>query len=473
MLNKTPLKSPSLESEVRKVFNDLSAFQKTKTNDFHLTTITSVLELKEDYSLSGTVHLKKSIVVMPDTVLTIEPNTKIVFGPDAMIYCMGSLQANGEEDSPILFKAEGEISGNIHLRGVPKNPNLFNYCKFDGLTGLSEKLFNQFNEDAEKGVSFSSGGAISGFGTSISISYSRFENNRAKKYGGAIDLRSSKANISHSYFDSNESLKEGGAVYAKDSQLNITNSNASKNVGFSGGFLCLVDSRAWFSDNNYGFNKSTNVGGVIAIKDSQVDSMHDEFYLNNSEMNGGVLWMSDSELSLKESNIIENASNHYGGVITSINSTLNISESYFEENKTKKSGGVLQLVNSEVVIDSSRFIRNEAELFSAGVFEAKDSTITIINSEYRLNTAPSSACFDLYDSTASIIDSVFDANHALAQGVGFARDSTLKLDNSSIVNNDAGIDSAAIVLEDSTYTHTRCEFANNTPKDVHIVRFDS
>ena len=133
------------------------------------------------------------------------------------------------------------------------------------------------------------GGAIIATNSTVDISRSRFEDNKAD-LGGAISAdQDSIINMSDNVFVSNSASYGGGVLYCSNSTITIQASG--------------------FHDNN------ASSGGVLASSSSAIRIKTSEFH-DNSASSGGVLASSSSAITIRGSEFHDNSAVYWGGVLT-------------------------------------------------------------------------------------------------------------------------------------------------------------
>ena len=186
----------------------------------------------------------------------------------------------------------------------------------------------------------------------VSISNSKFENNKASKFnGGAISSYASCTRISRCNFTDNEAYENGGALHLNGNDCVVENSR-------------FINSNAWYDDVYY------------------------------ADVGGGAIFYNGFNLSVSKSHF-ENSRGSKGGAIlvdlddygSDKKSLLNVFESNFTANHAKMFGAIFGgygVLN----IDGCQFIRNTAEICSA---VASGGTAKITNSKFINNTSPYAA----------------------------------------------------------------------------------
>ena len=256
------------------------------------------------------------------------------------------------------------------------------------------------------------GGAIAAINCkSITISQSRFENNRAD-YGGAIYAEESKIIVHSTIFTSNYAISGGGVFFIMDSTISIIGASDffSNAAEYDGGVLYSL----W---SNIKITASSFVGNVV--RDTN-------YYLGNGIWSGGgVIYCNEGKISITKSKFYHNAvisglGIGAGGVLNSFYASyIKIQASQFRNNSVtlyageSGKGGVLYALDSKIILEENNFDSNVAAT-TGGVVHSDYSNIEIRKSEFSNNAATSGGV--LYSSHCdmiAIVGSVFHNNSAM------------------------------------------------------------
>jgi parallel beta-helix repeat protein len=230
---------------------------------------------------SGPIHITGDITIPVGITLTINAGVDIYLASGVDIFVEGTLNAGNNPGSPVIFTASGSNWGHIVFNST--STGSINNCLF------------------EKGLVTGSGAA--GYGGSIyinsnnvSITNSRFENNRGI-WGGAIFIGSSKQpTISNSFFKNNVAAQCGGGIYYWNLsggtlsncifEGNIANNNTTEY--YTGGGVALQ------------INASTKILNCTFINnDAPYSAYGDDLLLhgsNNARITNCVFWGSASPI---------------------------------------------------------------------------------------------------------------------------------------------------------------------------------
>ena len=365
--------------------------------------------------LPGTHHLSKvnlTLSSMDNFVLTSENLAQIKCTSDSSIHFS---QAHCIRITNLEFIGCG---GNV-VEGVIKF--LVNNTKFEGqensgtaleLTGTIAQIFNSTLVSNRKGsywLYFDGfiGGAIIATNSTIDISHSRFEGNRARDYGGAIFAKqNSIIRMSNNVFINN-AASFGGALFPYNSIFTINVSVFQSNTGnVSGGALLSFSSTITIEASEFDNNIAMYDGGALSSTDSSIAVNASKFCGNTGLAGGGALYVSDnSTIAIEASEFHENNADG-GGVLYSLNSAITIEASEFGDNIAYSYGGVLFSKSSTVLVSESEFISNSANI-SGGVILAKDGSII----QYCNNLQIHNNSANLY-AVVYLINSEFKGNYS-------------------------------------------------------------
>ena len=194
------------------------------------------------------------------------------------------------------------------------------------LLETTTKIINCTFESNRRGLNATNGefygGVIIAVNSSVDISQSKFEDNRADN-GGAIFAEHSIVNVSGSTFINNNAERYGGALHS------------------DGGVSC--------SDQN-----------TITMKQS-------EFY-GNSAHYGGVVSSRHSIIVIKEGNFHDNIATIVGGVLHTTRSTITIDDTAFTNNTSTAGAVIFAIQNSIIQQYNYLLINNNLATINAVVF---------------------------------------------------------------------------------------------------------
>ena len=229
-----------------------------------------------------------------------------------------------------------------------------------------------------------SGPALELIATSVQIVNSTFVSNRKGSYrqfaafdveyvplfghvvdgliGGAIIATNSTIDISHTKFEGNRA-DFGGAIFADNSTIN------------------MIDSVSFIN------NTASDCGGVLCSNGSVITKINASTFNNNhAEFGGGVLWSFNSAVTIEVSEFRDNTA-RIGSVLETFNSTITIDACEFTGNSATIIGGVLFSESSIITLEGSVLDNNSATNFG-GVLFSESSTTTIDGREFDNNPVP-------------------------------------------------------------------------------------
>ncbi|MBU2650222.1 MAG: T9SS type A sorting domain-containing protein [Bacteroidetes bacterium] len=250
-----------------------------------------------------TVYVTDDISIPEGESLVIFPGTLIRFEGMYALYVRGSLQAQGLEGNPVIFKS-GDTTGfsvDTLARG--------------GWNGIR---FYYTDPGADSSI----------------MEYCIFHHGKAvsqdslRNYGGALSIQFfDKVRIDHCTFEDNFAFYNGGAVYLEEADVLIRNSVFTGNrcgppydpYGY-GGAVCSDHSEVIILDNSFNDNYSTGVGGAVAIRFRDARLCNNSFTLNYSALGGAVGFLHYYENFHSQCNNLftQNGSVFFGGGIACI-----------------------------------------------------------------------------------------------------------------------------------------------------------
>ena len=300
------------------------------------------------------------------------------------------------------------------------------------------------------------GGAIIATNSSISISQSNFEGNRAD-VGGAIFAESSIININGSAFLHAESIIDDGVTVLL---FNYSNNGANKVLNFknntaklAGGVVSCFNSTITIEETEFHSNHAAYDGGVLYSVNSTITIKKSKFGSNNTTvLFGGVLSvLSSSTITIEASEFDSNSAKLSGGALYSAWSTITINTSRFHGNTDVFNGAVVYVTECSVTIEASKFRNNSAEV--SGVLYSENSDVTIVKSEFTSNSASNEGgVMDSYNSTITISESIFSENISPNGAVIYATyGSKIQYHNCLVIDNNSAVSHAVIYLFDSEF----------------------
>lgn len=242
----------------------------------------------------------------------------------------------------------------------------------------------------------------------------------------------------------------------RPSILNIIDSRFAHNESQHGGAVCTTGGRVNIYNTTFDSNKVSGIGGAVAnvyegsfngIARMNIENSY--FYNNSSEVGGGI--MSNSVLTISNSSFISNSAQYVGGGVVVF------------------SNGNDNLIVETSIIDST-FLSNSVELDSGGGIYHEGRTLSVVNSEFRGNTAVNGGGAILNETsefnptaTMKIADSTFQENGAQwGGGVANRMTGTMTISNSTFVDNMADVGGGIINQNAASLWLSNSTLSSNT-----------
>ncbi len=256
----------------------------------------------------------------------------------------------------------------------------------------------------------------------VTITNSDFTNNTADSYGGAIysttHVDNSKAivlDVRDSAFEANAALK-GGAVYltsGTDAYMNNVQFTDNTNTtvdhdtkkDFNGGALYLSESTVEINGATFSGNTAAYNGGAIgAYSDSHAILNNITATANAASNAGGFLYNSGSVCDVYNSNLTENTAQKTGGAM-SLHSegTTNVYATTFKGNTAVSHGGAVYVYTgaSNTLMQDCTFLENVSEAYGGAVYASNASLLQMYNTVAKHNQAGSGGV--LYETTTDTV----------------------------------------------------------------------
>ena len=336
-----------------------------------------------------------------------------------------------------------EAVGNVSLCSFTSNSPGVVHMSFNVTLQVQHSCFHQ--NEAIKCVgclddSATEGGCLLGFHlVYVSVINSSFTENIAQR-GSVIHMTDQSAiNISGSTFTSNKA-SEGGVI-SLSGQVNATISHCN--------FFTNTRLESGMTDITYSYFKGNNdvlLGGVVLSEDEVVVEIHNSIFCGNTAGKGGVLYIQKSKLTVLYSNFTGNAAEDVGGAIALFHDTqASILHSLFVGNKAMEGGAIFASRDCMLNLEHSNLTQNQARqtggalVFVDGKYHhtPNEPTLTIVNSNFVMNTAKSSGAVYLSNRIkTTILNSTFSNNSAHQTAAMTIRGSTVSyIQNAIFVGN--------------------------------------
>uniref|UniRef100_A0A7S2F8R9 Polymorphic outer membrane protein n=1 Tax=Octactis speculum TaxID=3111310 RepID=A0A7S2F8R9_9STRA len=175
-------------------------------------------------------------------------------------------------------------------------------------------------------------------------------------------------------------------------------------------------------------SNSATTGGAVYL-DSTTLTIDACTFQSHSSTQGAAIYATDCQLTIEGSTFKDNTANTgVGGALVCWYSNLTVTTSIFASNSAKN--GALLLMNLRATITGSTFTNNAAE--QGGAIHMTDSTAFIDGSMFLSNVAQegdgSAGALYLLLSTVTVLDSTFRSNTAVAGGGLYSRASRMSID---------------------------------------------
>lgn len=338
--------------------------------------------------------------------------------------------------------------------------------------------------------------------SSLEISNSTFNNNRAKSDGAAVNVQSiSLLSISNCNFTGNHADDKGGAIYTKDVlDLSVTNSAFIGNsAGADGGAInCEKGKSVLVQSSTFEENTAGSFGGSVTILSSSNAIMMDSRFIgNNAGISSGAIFTEritsvTVERCLFELNTAETDS---GALRVDRSSRINIRTSTFNDNVVALFAGAILFqdhsssVENRIDIEQCTFARNKAtnDRSSAGAVAIMDTNrnslhVNVIDCNFVNCTAAVGGAFQAYGLGGILIfeNTEFLSNKALREGGALKLhhlSSEVQINNCSFIKNEVDLISeqgGAVYISNVVLPadHKRyCLTANNTLFESNSARY--
>ncbi|MCG8621137.1 MAG: hypothetical protein MJE68_03910, partial [Proteobacteria bacterium] len=308
-------------------------------------------------------------------------------------------------------KFEGRENSGTALELIETTAQIVNSTFVSNIKGSYRGCIEVFGP--ESGCLFKGliGGAIIATNSTVDISRSRFDDNKAD-IGGAISAeQDSIINMSGNVFVSNSASFGGGVLHSSSSTITTEASGFHDNNAFLGGVLASISSAITIKESEFHDNSASS-GGIMASGSSAITIEASKFHNNSAIYWGGVLasisairieasalqyynafvegilYSNSSTITIETmaSKFYDNSA-YNGEVLDSSSSNITIEASEFNDNNANYLGGVLYSSHSTITVEASKFYDNNATN-SGGVLSARSSNIAIASSNFTNNVSP-------------------------------------------------------------------------------------
>jgi len=257
---------------------------------------------------SDSVLVIGDLEITENSIITINPGTRVLFDGHFTITSKGAIKSNGVKNDSIYFTLNDPST----------------YIKGDFLTGWGGIIFssslNGSNKSSLKYTVFSKANAEYYKSTLYiqslenDIEHCRFNDNYSY-LAGAIKLEAN-INIKHCTFTNNESENYGGAISCRGSGIIIDSCFFKSNIARSGGGAINATRNITISNSTFYENQAERGGALLVRTDENELEIVNNIVSNNyaSEYGGGIV-ASGNNFSMINNLIINNSTKYYGGGI--------------------------------------------------------------------------------------------------------------------------------------------------------------
>ena len=321
-------------------------------------------------------------------------NTTLVFLPGTHYLSTGNLILSDMDYFAMKSensKAQIKCTNDSHIHFSQSSRIHITNLEFIGCGGNQVRQVEQFAiKDAKFEGQGNSGMALELIGTTAQILNSIFVSNRNGSYrqctelsnlgyckdnsgfiGGAIIAISSTIDISQSTFEANRA-DYGGAIFAFNSTININgNTSFINNTAIGGGVIASFNSNIIINESIFHNNTASVGGGVLVFISGSITIEASEFVSNNGFLYGGVLDSLRSNITIKASEFYSTAA-HYGGVFWVYKCAIKIESSEFTENRSPM-GAVIYAIEGSMIEYCNYLLVENNTADSYGVIYLSDS----------------------------------------------------------------------------------------------------
>lgn len=217
----------------------------------------------------------------------------------------------------------------------------------------------------------------------------------------------------------------------------ITGGNANENPVTSGGGIKSDRSKAVLT-NLIIQDNAASYGGGMYVNESQLYLKNIVFEENSAAHDGGGLYSNNSNSILEQIVFNNNYASDGGGAIYHYNSSPLLDKVELRSNYSGEDGGAIYNYLSNPHLTKMLFLNNTAINHGGAVFNSYHSSPIIENSIFKGNIA-NEAGGSIYNNGAtvdlSVINSLFTKNISQFGGVIYNDQNSLRLTNSTIVDN--------------------------------------
>jgi hypothetical protein len=355
---------------------------------------------------SGSPYLIEGNIYIPhDSLLFINPGTRVLFLGPYQMQIYGYLNAGGTMSDSVFFSCPDTVDSWLGIRLIDFVQILpdsvrFTYCSF-----------TKVHKDPD-----SLGGAFYARNSPrVSIDHCLFKDNHSGS-GGAIYLRNSSVVIRNTLIKNNEA-ERGGGMYFHQSSPKLSNLEITGNVGGVGGGIYYYNSNGYLHNSMISDNTSNGGGGgIILHKMSDVHLKECEIANNIAYgSGGGIAMLEDSKPFIEYCKIKNNTAffDQYvakgGGIfITQFGNYPTIENTEISYNVSADDGGgiytesPMDIISSLVINNAS----NDNAGFGGGGIHAVYQKCLVLNCTFSGNLAQEGTAIYATGADVDLINSI-------------------------------------------------------------------
>ena len=230
----------------------------------------------------GTYNVVADVVIPSNASLTILPGTQIYFAEGTNFKVLGSLEADGTKENPIVFSSD-ESWGSITITNN-ESEVIFNNCLFSNSISTAMKISNSNPTITSCTFQYNTGGAIPGAlsiegMSNVNIAKSFFSNNFADNNAGAVLVNSGVLNMSNTIIANNTGQNAGAIILNNSANATLVNCTIANNEATAPSGTQIMNIGSLINVMNtifYGSTDLLNLGGFSTVT-----------YSNMANTNGG------------------------------------------------------------------------------------------------------------------------------------------------------------------------------------------
>jgi predicted outer membrane repeat protein len=344
----------------------------------------------------------------------------------------------------------------------------------------------QDNEAKDLGGIGGGGGISNANGGTVTIRNTAIIRGRADAWGGGILNRDGgRLELNACGVSGNSANSGGGVSNREDCSIEVIGSTIDRNIADSGGGGISNLGTATVTYSTLSDNQSNGRGGGIANSgDGTVTVVNSTLSSNRAhsgEGGGGIHNFGAGTVTIRDSDLVGNSAHSEdpgslsaGGSIRNEYGTVTIDNSEFRVNSADYGGGIHNSFIGTVTITETLFSGNVATAHGGGIYNDGQGTVTLRHSTLAGNQAASGgAILNWENGTLVIASSTLVANRATVDGGGIDNcgEGEVTITNSTLSSNTAAAKGGGIVNFDSgTVTILNATLADNGASSGGSIR---